>query len=270
MHDRLKAFKTITAKNNPHHRYLQNAARGKCPDLVWLEGFRLCETALEAGFFPQAVVCSRELFTPAQVERFVGLLDRLHGRLPDVRLRLNLSPALMKGLCATVRPQGILMLVDRPVPPLPDPSEIRRGFLVAEHLQDPGNMGTLIRIADAFALDGLMYTANCADPWQDKVVRASMGSVFHIPLIRFVSTSDLFSFLNRSNISTLAAALEGEDLKAVRADLPAALLIGNEGRGLSAETLALADRRVTISMPGRSESLNAAVAAGICCFHFFS
>lgn len=68
----------------------------------------------------------------------------------------------------------------------------------------------------------------------------------------------------------MAAALEGEDLKAVRADLPAALLIGNEGRGLSAETLALADRRVTISMPGRSESLNAAVAAGICCFHFFS
>lgn len=138
-----------------------------------------------------------------------------------------------------------------------------RCFLALENVQDPGNVGTVLRTADAFSLDGVFLLEGTADPWQPKAVRAAMGSVFRVPFFR-TDTNDFFEEMKKRGISVCGAALsaDAEDVRGVKMT-DCAFVIGNEGRGLRPETAARCEKRVVIPMPGRAESLNAAVAAAI-------
>lgn len=263
-------FLPISSKNSMHYKKIARVARGKFPELVALEGFRLCETALEAGFRPQAIVYSSELLNETQTRRFSQWREWLNGTFKTSPIRLDLSADLMKRLCATVRPQGVFMLVDRPRADFKPETPLKRGLLIVENVQDPGNMGALIRVADAFGLDGFFYTSDAADPWQDKAVRASMGSVFHIDIFRGESVLEICEILAARQIPVLAAALDGENLRQIKVDGPLAVVLGNEGSGLSRQAIDAVNRKITIEMPGRAESLNVAVAAGIFCFHLFT
>ncbi len=263
-------FLPISSKNSLHYKKIARVARGKSPELVALEGFRLCETALEAGFRPRAIVYSSELLNEIQTRRFSQWREWLDGTFKASPIRLDLSADLMKRLCSTVRPQGVFILVDRPRADFNSRTPLERGLLILENVQDPGNMGALIRVADAFGLDGVFCTSDAADPWQDKAVRASMGSVFHIDIFRGESILDICDILTARQIPVLAAALDGENLRQIKLVGPAAVVFGNEGSGLSRQALDAVDRKITIEMPGRAESLNVAVAAGICCFHLFT
>ena len=149
-----------------------------------------------------------------------------------------------------------------PVLPVPETLPGRR-YVVLDGVQDPGNVGTVLRTLDAFDADGLLLTGGCADPFGPKTVRASMGAVFRRP-VWSVTPEELGDLLRRSGIPLYGAALRPDAMDARQADYSrCALAIGSEGRGLSREVLDLCDKTVLIPMSPRCESLNAAIAAAV-------
>jgi TrmH family RNA methyltransferase len=133
--------------------------------------------------------------------------------------------------------------------------------VVAAGLQDPGNLGTLVRSADAFGATGMMLLPGTVSLWNPKALRASSGSAFRLPVVT-LSPGDAFATLRAHGVRTIAAvARDGEDDADLRG--PTALLVGNEGAGLPEEWIAEADARVTIPIAGQVESLNAAIAGSL-------
>ena len=148
------------------------------------------------------------------------------------------------------------------MPSAPDLYKVRR-VLALEELQDPGNVGTVLRTADAFGVDLVVLLEGCADLYAPKTVRASMGAVFRQAAVR-MNAEAFVSFCREKNLPLWGAALTdtARDLRSVPLD-PAAVLIGSEGHGLSRELLRACDGEIIIPMSGEAESLNAAVAAAI-------
>ena len=137
-------------------------------------------------------------------------------------------------------------------------------LLVLEEMQDPGNVGTILRTADAAGLDGVILSAGAADVYNPKVLRAAAGALFRIPVAAGCDLAAVIPMLQAHSISVYAAVADtGCAPYACDFTRGTAVLIGNEARGLSAEAAALADTRITLPMPGRAESLNAAMAGGI-------
>jgi TrmH family RNA methyltransferase len=184
--------------------------------------------------------------------------------LPDNAECLLLTADVFASAVATEQPQGIAALVH---PPAFSPDLLFRDtaplLLVLAGLQDPGNVGTLLRSAEAFAAGGVLLLPGTASPWNPKALRASAGSAFRVPAIT-VSESEALSLLHEHGVPAVAAvARGGATVDTAPLNGPAALLIGNEGAGLSASLLAAARHRVTIPMPGAIESLNAAIAGSL-------
>ncbi len=159
-------------------------------------------------------------------------------------------------------PQGVIAVCRYPEnPPL---AALNKRIVALDGVQDPGNVGTILRTMDAAAFTGLLLNDTCADPFGAKALRATMGGVFRIPARLSPSLTDDLKTLKENGFELIAGDLRGEtlDSRAPYGD-KTCLLIGSEGAGLSPAVLALADRRLRLPMPGRAESLNAAVAAGI-------
>lgn len=182
---------------------------------------------------------------------------------------MSAAPHVLASLCETVTPQGIVASV---VPPAPlSLDEICSNATRAGHallvtaldgVQDPGNVGTIWRTCDAAAFDALLIGPTCPDPFSPKVLRASMGAAFRVPVIR-LDIAPALSELRARGCAIVSSQLDGEPFFE---GLPAgdtALVIGNEARGVSAQVQNVATHRLKLPMPGRAESLNAAVAAGI-------
>ncbi len=142
-------------------------------------------------------------------------------------------------------------------------AQLQRGrYILLEDIQDPGNVGTVLRTADAFAVDGVLLYGNCADPYNEKTVRASMGAIFRMPF--FQGGEELLEQIRALDLPLYGAALHQDALDIRTVDLSACVVaVGNEGRGLSPELLAACQNAVVIPMAERCESLNAAVAASI-------
>jgi len=135
--------------------------------------------------------------------------------------------------------------------------------MVANRLRDPGNLGTLIRLADAAGATAVVVTAGSVDPYNPKVVRATMGSIFHLP-IGHVPSAEAITVLQRHGVRVLAADQRGAvDYREADFRPPVALVVGNEGEGLDPQWAAAATVRIRIPIYGRAESLNVAVAAGV-------
>jgi TrmH family RNA methyltransferase len=169
----------------------------------------------------------------------------------------------LRAAAATENPQGVLVVARAPQARLDDASlNSTSRVLVCDGVQDPGNLGTLIRVADAFAAAAVILLPGSVDAWNPKVVRSAAGSSFHLPIIA-AEVSELSEWLRTHAFHTLGADIEGEPLEESNLVPPVALVVGNEGAGLRAETRPLLDRLVRIDTPGHAESLNVAVAAGI-------
>lgn len=169
--------------------------------------------------------------------------------------------------CATEAPQGVAALLQQPTTSLDQALRKANPLLVIlDGIQDPGNLGTILRSAEAFGASGLLLLPGTVSPWNQKAMRASAGSVFRVPLIQLDDVTTL-SQLRAQKIPLYAAvAQDGVDVadtSKVTLDGPAALLIGNEGAGISAAALAFAERKIQIACVGPVESLNAGVAASI-------
>ncbi len=139
----------------------------------------------------------------------------------------------------------------------------REQVLLLDGLQDPGNLGTILRTAEAFALGVVVLCEGCADPFSPKVVRSTMGAVFRLPCVQ-LPLADALARLKTAGLPVYATALHEDSVPLSSVPLGrAAVIIGSEGRGVSESALRLSDRRVIIPMHGRAESLNAGVAAAI-------
>lgn len=135
--------------------------------------------------------------------------------------------------------------------------------LLLDGLQDPGNLGTILRTAEAFALGAVVLCEGCADPFSPKVVRSTMGAVFRLPCVT-LPLAEAAERLHRNGLSLYATALHEDSVPLSSVSLSkAAVIIGSEGKGVTEQALRLSDRRVIIPMKGRAESLNAGVAAAI-------
>ena len=169
---------------------------------------------------------------------------------------------VLSSLADTRTPQGVVFTCRLPDLALPDKLPVGR-YLVLDGVQDPGNLGTVWRTADALGAAGLILTGACADPFSPKVVRATMGACFRLPVWQG-GTEAVAQLLKESSIPLYATALR-EDTEDVRtADLSqAAVVIGSEGRGVSEELLALCEKTLKIPMEPKCESLNAAIAAAV-------
>ncbi len=175
----------------------------------------------------------------------------------------RVSDSIMEAMSDTKTSQGILAVCRMKEEGLPAGSL----YLVLENIQDPGNLGTIFRSAEAAGADGIILNRGCVDPYSPKVVRSTMGSLFRVPFLRVSEISDAIERVKEEGARVLAADL-GADESVYRHDLrkPSAFLIGNEANGLSPEALRLADSRMRIPMKGKIDSLNAASAATILLF----
>jgi TrmH family RNA methyltransferase len=244
----------ITSRSNARVKALRAAFAGKASkpgDLVAIEGGNLIGEAWKSNLEFDTVYV-RE-----------GCLNRLEWPAPE-SLRPNhwaiLSKDVFDSSVDTVSPQGVAATVAIPSIEVPAQHERPGVVLVLEDLQDPGNLGTLIRSAEAFGMRGLFITPGTVNPWNPKTIRASAGSVFRMPIVR-APLDDIRQWLQEHRFKLAAAvARSAGATPAMHARLlaPCALMVGNEGAGLSGHALELAHERVHI--PCAVESLNAATA----------
>lgn len=174
---------------------------------------------------------------------------------------------VMKKIADTETPQGIIAVCKMRQPKLENLLASGKMLLVLDRVGDPGNIGTMLRTADAAGIGGLVLLKGCADIYAPKTVRSSMGSLFHIPVLSGVSEQEFVSAAKKAGYDLLVTCLDGAD-NLYKADLSGriAFVMGNEAGGVSETLLEKADKRVYIPMAGRAESLNVAMAAGIVMF----
>ncbi|MBN9186137.1 RNA methyltransferase [Microbacterium sp.] len=232
--------------------------------LFLLEGPQAVREAL--AYRPEAIV---ELFaTPSALERHVDL--RAAAAAAGIEVAYS-TEAVLDAMADTVTPQGVVAVARQ------FPTSVRDVFAagprlvaICEEVRDPGNLGTIIRAADAAGADAVVLTGRTVDPYNPKVVRATTGSLFHVPVSLGGELADVAAAARAAGLRVVAADVKGEDLLAARAagDLarPTAWLFGNEARGLTAEALALADGALRLPLYGRAESLNLATAASVCLY----
>ncbi len=179
-------------------------------------------------------------------------------RIPADRIT-EIDDAELSRISQQQTPNQVLALMRIPANPGP-PQPLQEVALVLDAIQDPGNLGTLVRTADWFGIRYVVCNDSCADCFNPKVVQASMGSVLRVQ-VSYTSLPDWLAQLD--DVPILATELEGEDLFGLPPLDRGVIMIGNESRGLSPELSALATRKITIPRKGGAESLNAAVAGGI-------
>ena len=173
----------------------------------------------------------------------------------------EVTKEVISKMADTSTPQGIIAICEVPDGEL----NSKKKLIYLDRVQDPGNVGTIIRTADAFGFDGVLLAEGCADVYSPKVVSATMGSLFHIPIIQNVSIDYLQSLNNKIYSSTLDTENFLDDIDI---NEPFVLVIGNEGQGISDEVKNITDEFVKINMAGNAESLNASIAAGILMYEF--
>ncbi len=232
--------------------------------LFLLEGPQAVAEALQ--YRPELIV---EIFATASALDRHSAIARAASAV-DCRVE-RVTDAVLETIADTVTPQGVVA-VCRQFPLSLDDLLAQRPLLVAvlEEVRDPGNAGTIIRVADAAGADAVILSGTSVDVYNPKVVRATTGSLFHLPVVVGVPLDSTLQRLRESGSRVLAADISGDDLLAVRSDGhldgPTAWLFGNEARGLTPEQLELADRAVIVPIYGKAESLNLATAAAVCLY----
>lgn len=243
-------METITSRQNPLFQKIRklntsNSFRRQ-QGLFVCEGPKLLE---EAGKWEAPI----ETVITAQGQEF---------SVPAGVRQVETPADVLAALADTETPQGVVFTCR--LPDLALPGKLEKGrYLVLDGVQDPGNLGTVWRTADAFGASGLILTGNCADPFGPKALRASMGACFRLPVWRG-ERQGVAELLKSSGIPLYATALRADTVDVREADLTgAAVVIGSEGKGISEEMLALCEKTLKIPMEDKCESLNAAVAAAV-------
>ncbi len=253
---------SITSKDNQWVKewrsLCSDAKRRRESGCFAIEGARLCGDALQSGVPIRAV-----LYTAAARTTYAAVVELL---VAAAEQAMEITPELARYMGDTTHPQGVFCIgksLDnwRSL----DTIDIMGSYGALEDMQDPGNLGTVIRTAEALGLAGLLLSDGCCDIYNQKVLRSSMGGVFRLPLWQVGNMAQAVASLQKQGMTAFACVVDSDATPVPAADMGAGSIavIGNEGNGLRAETIAACAHRVTIPMAGRAESLNASMAAGI-------
>jgi len=261
----------ITSKDNKWLKLFRSALRGTGPagdELLGVEGPKLVEEAIRSGLEAHALLVS--VTGEREMEKIFRAAGQSEAGISRDRI-LKTSDKMFESVAGTETPQGVAALFRQPVWGLED---VLRGdtplVVVLTGIQDPGNLGTILRSAEAFGATGAVTTRGTADPWSPKAIRASAGSALRLPIVRGIATPILLAQLKMHQIKVVAASSQSskdsaggtDDLRSALRG-PTALFIGAEGAGLPAEVEHAADMTISIPMSETVESLNAAVAASL-------
>lgn len=221
-----------------------------------VEGFRFVEEAVKSDFETEYIFIANEAVESKYTHQIMSIIKS------ETKI-YTVSNTIMKDICSTENPQGIAAVV-----------KIKKqnalegdGFYVlVDRIQDPGNFGTIIRTAHAGGAQGVLYTRGTVDLYNEKTLRSTMGSIFHIPLMEDTDLN-LLNTLKERGFKVVVSSLDTQN-NFYDVDLSSKVIIcvGNEGNGISQEVYSLADEKVKIPMPGGAESLNASVATSIMIF----
>ncbi|MEN8149174.1 MAG: RNA methyltransferase [Planctomycetota bacterium] len=229
--------------------------------LSLVEGRRLVAEAIASGAALVAVLVTEEFRSSEEGAGLAAAAEAAGLAAEDVPARE------LARIAGTKTPQGVVGVIrtsasDEAV--LAEPGL----FLALDAVSDPGNAGTLIRAADAFAARAVLFGPGCADPWHPKTLRSAMGSSFHLPILAVDDLAARLTGMREAGAVVLAATLDGEDLTAAKIDVSRVVLVlGSEAHGVTPAVRAAADRAVTVPCPGRAESLNVAMAGAIALAH---
>lgn len=253
----------ISSRDNPQVKeYLKlscNKKARKESGRFVLEGARLCAEILKE----RSELLEKVFITDSGKARYSDICSLFESNFPD-RIRY-ISDSVGKALASTEGTQGIFA-VCRVLDKISLSSKINNGgkYIVLHHIQDPGNLGTVIRTADALGIDAVIL-CGCCDLYNPKTIRSTMGSFFRLPIIEEASETDIFEALENVGVNSYAAALASDSLPITSCDFSGggAVWIGNEGNGLTAEVISSCKEKLIIPMKGTIDSFNAAMAACI-------
>lgn len=218
-----------------------------------IEGFRLVQEAFKANVDINYLIVTKD--GSEKIDQFLSNYINENMKIYEI------SDNLFKELISTENPQGILAVINMNLMPM----EANGSFYVlCDKLQDPGNLGTIIRTAHAAGVQGIILTKGTVDIYNEKTIRSTMGSIFYIPIHYDDDNLSFVNSLKNDGFNLVVTSLDTdkdffeEDLRG-----KVILTVGNEGNGVSEEVLALADTKVKIPMPGNAESLNVAIATSV-------
>ena len=257
-------IRSITSRDNSLLRLARAVRDGKDADYVFIEGLRLCEEALRSSLELEAVIVSEELLRKERAAGAIEELSRASHRSASV------SEKLLESISYTKTPQGIVVLARRP-----ESSEKRLSasieasslLVVLHQINNPVNVGAILRTAEAAGAGGVITTRNTSDPFSPKSLRGAMGSAFRLPIWSGPSYDEMIKWCRARSIATVCADAEAPmahtDFDWTRG---VALVLGPESTGFTADEMEGATQIVRIPMHGAVESLNVSVAAGILLF----
>jgi TrmH family RNA methyltransferase len=251
--------KAISSARNPVVQQFRDAAAGAAADVLLAEGVRLVQEALDAGMQVVAAAVSPRCDDAA-------LRDRLQRATSTF---LDVSPDVMARMSALDTPPGGAVLLRRPTVTEHDllPRDVAPLVVVAAGVRDPGNLGSLLRTAEAAGASGCITMKGGADPFRDKAVRGSMGSLFRLPVLHGLDAAAVIDFARRHRLQLVVADGDGGQVHTeVDFRRPLVLVVGAEAAGVPAELRAAATARARIALRAPVESLNVAVAAGVMLF----
>ena len=254
-------MQTITSRDNSLLRQARAVRDGKADELIFIEGLRLSEEAVRSGLTIASVIVSDELARKGKARELIQELEATTDRAAVV------SEKLLESISYTGTPQGIVVLAARPdtgEKHLADHVKHPALVVVMHRINNPVNVGAILRTAEAAGATAAIATRESSDPFSPKSLRGAMGAAFRLPVWYGPTYESAIAWCKDRNIATVCAELQATS-RHVEVDWKkaSALILGPESHGLSAEEIALADQSVRIPMKGEAESLNVAVAAGV-------
>ncbi len=251
----------LTAKNNEKIKAAISIRDGakvrRESGLFFLEGARLCADAAENN-----VAVSRAFFTGKALEKYAPYVEKIIAEAKEI---YEISEEISSKLSDTQNPQGVFCVCSASLRQAETAEINLQGkYIFLENVQDPSNLGAVSRTAEALGIDGLIVCGGC-DIYNPKALRASMGSALRLPVYSCDNAADMLEKLGRKGMLTLASTPDSSAEPVTQVDMSGGVVcvVGNEGNGVSAETMSACCKRITIPMGGRAESLNASTAAAI-------
>ena len=251
----------IGSRDNSLLRRARAVRDGKATDSIFIEGLRLSEEALRSNLNIEAVIYSEQIAQKDRAATLIASLERAAAK------SATLSEKLLESISYTRTPQGVVVLAKRPMTTekeFTDAQTSRPLIVVLHGVNNPVNLGAILRTAEAAGCTGALTTTGTTDAFAAKSLRGAMGAAFRLPIWTGVDYYQAIEWCRRQAIQTISAhAKAGQSYTDVDWLKPAALVVGAESKGLSAEEIAATDEAVRIPMNKSTESLNVAVAAGI-------
>jgi len=256
----------IISKHNPivrHVRSLHDKKHREEKQQFFVEGVKLTQEAMKEGVSISFLLISDEFDYDEFIMQSEDIFDQVK--------TFKLSARIFNDISDCCTPQGIIAVINRKDTSIADILSKDEFFLVIlDEVRDPGNMGTIIRTLDAAGADGLVLLGGCADPYSPKTIRSTTGSIFRVPIHEIEDSKEFFINLKKLGTHIMVGHVKGEDLFVWKGGhKKIALVIGNESNGVKEGILDIATTTVTIPMSGKTESLNAAMAAGLMVYEIY-